>query len=315
MFEYSDRRPTLAETIERSLKADYIFALGENPITKEVIDSASSLRMIASMEIFPTQIDLSAATERGIPVSGLPHDEEITETTAEYTVALLLAVAWGIPRADAFLRRGDWVQYQTTGLPARRLRGTRIGIVGLGKVGRGVARRVQAFDLEVAYHDLKRDHDAEEALGLRWEPLDRLLAESDFIVICVVLTNDTLDLFDDALFSSLKQGSVLINTSRGKVLDENALGAALESGKVSAAGLDVYRREIPEPNPGPVSRLLDFEQVVLTPHVGTSAIETREWMAQHVVECIARDMRGERPWPVLNPEVYGEPSMATSRIG
>lgn len=317
VFPHVTRRASLEETKDAVRHADYIFALGENPINSEVIDACQDLRLIAAMEIFPTQIDLAAATARGIPVSGLPHSDEITETTAEFTVALMMSVAWGIPRADAFLRSGKWVQYQTLALPATRLRGQQLGIIGLGKIGQGVARRAAAHDMQVAYHDAKRlPRQSEDALGVRWLELDALLSQSDFIAVCVLLTRETEDLVDASLISRMKDGAVLINTSRGRVVDERAVADALASGKLAGAGLDVFRREVPDPNPGPEdSRLLTMPNVVLTPHIGTSAGATREWMAGQVVESISSDVRGDRPTTILNPEVYGERPILSDRIG
>lgn len=317
MFPHIDRRATRAELVDGISRAQVIFALGENPIDGEMMDASPDLKLIAVMEIFPVQIDLDAATARGIPVSGLPHSDEITDTTAEYAMALISAVTWGIPRADAFLRAGKWVQYQTVALPVRRLRGKRLGIVGLGKIGRGLAERAKANKMEIIYHDLNRlDLETERALGVEWSELKALFENSDFVALCTTLTRETVNLVGADLIDRMRPSAVLINTSRGPILDESALADALEEGRLAAAGLDVYRHEIPDPDPGPEDRrLLGMDNVVLTPHIGTSALETREWMAQHVVDNIAAHIHGRRPDPLLNPEVYGLEALSTQRIG
>jgi phosphoglycerate dehydrogenase-like enzyme len=317
VFPHSDRLSSLAEAAEEFRQADYVFALGENPISDELLEGCENLGLIAAMEIFPTQIDFEAATRRGIPISGLPHDDEITETTAEFTVSLLLSVAWGIPRADSFLRSGKWVQYQSVALPARRVRGASLGIVGLGKIGKGVARRAVALGMNVSYFDINRLSSEQEAnLGVSWKSLGDLAAESDFIAVCVLLTKATEGIVGETFLQKVKPGSVLINTSRGRVVDEEALIEALESGRLAAAGIDVFVKEPPDPAPGPANaRLADLENVILTPHIGTSASATREWMANYVVTNIENHLAGMRPAPILNPEVFGEPVMRNERIG
>lgn len=317
VFPHVDRLPSFGEVVDEFRVADYIFALGENPISKELLAESQNLKLIAAMEIFPTQIDLDAATSMGIPVSGLPHADEITETTAEFTFALLLAVAWGIPRADRFLRAGGWVQYQSTALPAKRLRGASLGIIGLGSIGRGLARRATGFGMNIRYFDVNRLPPSEEAaLGVSFSSLEDLAAGSDFIAVCVLLTKSTEGMIGKSFLESIKPGSVLINTSRGRVVDEAALIEALESGRLSAAGLDVFIKEPPDPAPGPANpAILELENVVLTPHIGTSASLTREWMADYVVTNIEQHMAGQRPEPILNPEVFGGAPQGGDRIG
>lgn len=316
MFPHLDRRATRQEMMAGVTQADYVFALGENPIDAEMIDKAKRLKMIAVMEIFPLVLDIGAATRRGIPVSGLPHATEITDTTAEFTFALIMATAWRIPEAERLLRAGGWRQYQSRMLPAQRLWGKTLGIVGLGAIARGVARMASAARMRVLYTDRARlGADVEAETGAEWRDIKALFAESDIVVLTPTLTESSKDLVGRELLSLMKPEALLINTSRGLVLDESALADALERGAIRGAGLDVYRSEFPGPNPGPDPRLLAFENVVLTPHMGTSAEETRAWMAQQVVDDILRHMRGEPPRLLLNPEVAGAPRQATERIG
>lgn len=316
VFDHLNRRATRSEMIAGMRDADYVFALGENPIDGDMMDEAMALRMIAVMEIFPVAIDLDAATERSIPVTGLPHSAEITETTAEYTFALLSALSWRITAADRFLREGRWVQYQTRALPTDRLRGATLGIVGLGAIGQGVARRARAHGMNLIYTDrTPLPPTVEGDIGVGWREIEDLFAEADIVVISTTLTRETEDLIGAELLRRLQPHALLVNTSRGRVLDEVALAEALEKGRLAGAALDVFRTEIPEPDPGPHPRLLAAPNTILTPHIGTSARQNRRWMANQVVTNILRDHRGERPCYVLNREVYGAPPRKTERIG
>lgn len=316
LFPHLDRRATREEMLAGMAKADYVFALGENPIDAAMLDAAPRLKLIAVMEIFPVAIDIDAATARGLPVTGLPHSSEITDTTAEFTFGLMLATAWRIPENERLLRSGGWRQYQTRTLPTTRLWDKTVGIVGLGAIGRGVARLARAARMRVLYSDRARFAPEQEAeLGAEWRELKPLFAEADFVVLTPTLTESSRDLVDADLIGAMKPDAILVNTSRGLVLDEAALVDALQRGAIRGAGLDVYRHEFPGPKPGPDPRLFEFENVVLTPHIGTSAHETRRWMAQQVVDNIVAHMEGRPLRWVLNPELFGEPPIASERIG
>jgi phosphoglycerate dehydrogenase-like enzyme len=316
MFPHLDRQATRAEMSAGLAAADYVFALGENPIDAEMIAAATRLKMIAVMEIFPVRIDIAAATAKGIPVTGLPPAEEITDTTGEFTFGLIMATSWRIPEADKLLRAGGWRQYQTRTLPTQRLWGKTLGIVGLGKIGRGVARFANAARMKVIYTDRARfDPSVEEAVGAEWREIGDLFAEADIVSLTTTLTRETRGLVGADLLGRMKPTALLVNTSRGPVLDESALVDALQSGRIRGAGLDVYTVEIPEPNHGPDPRLLAFDNVVLTPHIGTSAEETRRWMARQVVDNILDHINGRELSCLLNPEVVGKPPLASERIG
>jgi glyoxylate reductase len=316
MFPLVDRRPTRAELMSGASRVDYLLCLGENVVDHEVIQSASRLRMIGVMEIFPLSIDIETASARSIPVAGLPHSPEITETTAEWTFLLLGALSWRLGENQRLLRDGSWVQYQSQALPADRLRGRTLGLVGLGAIGKAVARRARVFDMDVIYSDPVRLDDWEEHdLGVGWRPLEVLFSEADVVTLCLTLTRETDGLVGESLISRMKPDSILVNTARGRVLDEEALADALERGAIRGAALDVHRLEWPDHHPQPNPRLMSMPNVILTPHIGTSARQTREWMATEVVENIRRHHQGLRPHNVLNPEVFGESPLQTERIG
>jgi glyoxylate reductase len=316
MFPLLDRRPTRDELAAGASDADYLLCLGENIVDRELIDAASRLRMIGVMEIFPLSIDIESASKRSIPVAGLPHSPEITETTAEWTFLLIGALSWRIGETQRLLQEGKWVQYQSQTLPADRLRGRTLGLVGLGAIGKAVARRAAVFGMEILYTDPARLDDWEEHdMGIGWRPLEDLFSEADVVTLCLTLTRETDGLIGARLISRMKPDSILINTARGRVLDEEALADALENGAIRGAALDVHRLEWPDHHPQPNPRLMSMPNVILTPHVGTSARQTREWMASQVVENIRRHHLGQRPQNLLNPEVFGESPLETERIG
>ncbi len=316
MFPHLDRRPTPEEIAEGTAGTEYIFALGENPIDRAVIESARHLRMIGVMEIFPLAVDIEAATERGIPVTGLPHNAEITETTAEWTFTLMSALSWKLTESERQLRDGKWIQYQTTDLSPDRLRGRTLGLVGLGAIGRGVARRAQASGMQVIYTDKEPLPAAtEQALGAYWREIGDLFAQADIVALTLILTKETEGMIGAELLSRMKPDSILVNTSRGRILDESALADALEAGRIRGAALDVHGKEWPEHRPEAHPRLLALPNVILTPHIGTSARQTREWMAGQVVVNIRMHHDGQRPLHLLNPEVYGDPPLEHVRIG
>ncbi|MGH8927154.1 MAG: NAD(P)-dependent oxidoreductase, partial [Acidimicrobiia bacterium] len=272
-------------------------------------------RLIAAMHVSAKFVDREAATRRGIPITVIPN--RIANTTAEFTLALLMATAWRLPEADRFLRDGRWRQNQSIAFLGTRLFDKTLGILGMGSVGTGVASRARACGMHILYNKRSRLSPVEEAfLGAEYRSLVDLFRESDFVVLTPALTKNTKGMVTADLIGMMRRSAILINTSRGQVIDEAALEAALVDGRIAGAGLDVYEREIPEVDvPGPSERLRSLPNVVLTPHIGTAARETREEMAMRAVENIERFLDGLRPLDVLNPEVYGEAATIDERIG
>ncbi len=314
LFPHVDRRMPHRDVVAGVRDHEILYALGEIPYDREVLDAANALTLVAAMHVSAKFVDIPAATERGIPVTGIPN--MIVRTTAELTFALLMATAWRVPEAERFLREDRWQQNQSMAFLTTRLYEKTVGIVGLGSVGSLVARKARGCDMNVIYTKRTRLSDAEEAeLGVSYRDLRTLFAESDFVVLTPALTNDTKGMVGAELLSLMKPTAMLINTSRGLVLDETALEAALRSGRIAGAGLDVYEREIPEPDPGPRPGLLELPNVVLTPHIGSGARGTRVEMANRAVDNIEAFLRNERPPDVLNPEVYGETARHDERIG
>jgi glyoxylate reductase len=316
VFPHLDRVIGPDELLTAVRGKNYLYALGEIPYTAEVIDAAlPDLKGIAAMYVFPKFVDIKAATRRGIPVTGIPN--MLVETTAEFTFMLMIATAWRLPEQERALREKQWKQYQSMVLLGIRIFDKTLGIVGLGKIGMALAKKAQGCGMRVIYTKRTRLSPEEEArLNVEWRETDDLFREADIVALTPTLTPGSKGLVSDRLLALMKPTAILINTSRGAVVDERALAKALREGRIRGAGLDVFERELPNPDPGPLPELLTLPNVVATPHVGSAAIETREEMALRTVDNIEAMIRGMRPPDLLNPEVVGEPPRDTGdRIG
>jgi glyoxylate reductase len=300
MGEDSSRIMARADLLERVRRADGLFHLMHDVVDAEMIAAAKRLRVIASMSIVPATVDVAAATARRIPVTTIP--PIVTEATADLHWALLLAVTRRVVEGDAALRRGMFPGSQSQHFAGAPVYGKTMGIVGLGRIGRAVARRARGFDMSILYAKRSRLPEAEERdLGATYVPLEELLRRADFVSINAALTPQTRHLIGARELALMKPTAFLINTSRGPLVDEAALVEALHARRIAGAGLDVYEDE-PRVHPG----LLSSTQVVLTPHLGSAVGELREQMAHVVVDNIQAVIRGERPPNLYNPEVYQE---------
>jgi glyoxylate reductase len=289
---------TKPELMDAVRDVDYLFCLVQDRVDADVIAAGRRLQAIASMTIVPEDIDVAAATARRLPVTVIP--PMVTEATADLTMALLLATARRVAEADRLVRAGTFPGAQSRHLEGRSVWGATLGIVGCGRVGRAVARRARGFGMRLLYHDLRRlPADEERALELAYRELDDLLEASDFVSVHVALTPATRHLIAAPELARMKPTAYLINASRGPVVDERALAAALAEGRIAGAGLDVYEHE-PRPEPA----LLALSSVVMTPHIGSAVVELRERMAEVVVANILAVMEGRRPPNCANPEIY-----------
>ena len=314
LFDRVDHVPSQEELVTAVADQNVLFALGGIQYDARVIEAARDLKLIAAMHVNPVFVDIKAATSRGIPVTGIPNTG-LAKTTAEFTFALLIGTAWRLPEADRFLRDGKWIQNQSEAFITTRLYGKTLGVVGMGAIGTDVAVKAKACGMNVVYNKRSPLSPAEEhALGAEYRSLEDLFRESDFIVVTVLLTAQTKGMVSADLIALMKPSAIFVNTSRGAVVDEEALTQALVAGRIRGAGLDVFAYE-GHPDPGPGEVLKSLPNVVLTPHYGSAARETREEMALRTVANIERFLAGERPMDVLNPEVYGEPGVLDDRIG
>jgi glyoxylate reductase len=263
-------------------------------VDTELLDRAPSLRVIANNGVGFDHIDIEEATRRGIAVTNTPG--VLTDATADLTFALILAAARRVVEGDRRIRRGElqfWAPLHFLGLDVTR---KTLGIVGLGRIGRAVARRATGFDMKVLYTGRTRlERSQERDLNVSFAALESLLQESDFVSLHVPLTPHTRHMIGSRELERMKPSACLINTARGPVVDEKALVEALGKGVIGAAGLDVYENE-PELSPG----LAELENVVLLPHVGSATIETRTRMACMAAENLLAGLRGDEPPNCLN---------------
>lgn len=272
--------------------ADAVIA-GTEPITAAVLASAPRLRVVARRGVGTDSVDVAAATARGIAVTVTAG--VVTEAVADHTMALLLAVSRRIAALDRRMKAGAWER-----LAGTDVHGKTLGIVGFGAIGRAVARRAAAFDMRLLASDPQPDTAAATALGVRLCDLPALLAASDVVTLHVPLGPTTRGLIGTDALARMKPGAILINTSRGAVVDEAALEAALRAGRLAGAGLDVYREE-----PTRQTALVTLDVVVATPHVASYTVETTARMEEACARAVLAVLRGERPEHVVNPEVYG----------
>ena len=284
-----ERPPTRDELLEAVRGASGVLSTATEKMDGEVMDAAGEgLRVVANMAVGYDNIDVGAARERGVVVTNTPG--VLDETTADVAFMLMLAAARRLGEGERLLRAGKWEWWGPKQLRGLDVWGKRLGIVGLGRIGRAVARRAKGFGMEILYHSRSRMEDAEKELGARYLDLDDLLRESDFVSIHTPLTDATRHLIGERELGLMQETAVLVNTSRGPVVDESALAEALEGGRIFAAGLDVYEEE-PKVHP----KLLELERAVLAPHIGSASIETRDRMATLAAENLRGVLRGEQP--------------------
>ncbi|HDD69099.1 MAG TPA: D-glycerate dehydrogenase [Candidatus Korarchaeota archaeon] len=284
--------------IERVKDVDALVSLLTDPIDAEVMDAAPRLKIISQYAVGYDNIDVKAATERGIYVTNTPG--VLTETVADFTMALMMAVSRRVVEADKYIRSGKWkVGWHPLYFLGADLYGATLGIVGLGRIGSAVARRAKGFNMRILYYDVVRREDLEKELGLKYVDLDTLLKESDFVTLHVPLLPETKDMIGERELKLMKPTAYLINTSRGKVVDEKALIRALKEGWIAGAALDVFYQE---PTP-PDNPLLELDNVVVTPHIASASLETRSRMAEIVAENLIAFKEGKKPPTLVNPEV------------
>lgn len=282
---------------EKVREVEGLLCLLTDEIDGPLMDRAPKLKVISNCAVGYDNIDVKAATERGIIVCNTPG--VLTETTADLTFALLMATARRIPEATRFARAGKWKTWGLTLLLGQDIYGATLGIVGMGRIGSAVAKRVTGFGMKIFYYDVARREDLEGQLGMIFIDLETLLRESDFVTLHLPLTKETHHLIGRREFEMMKPTAILINTSRGPIVDQKALYDALKSGQIAAAGLDVTD---PEPI-SPDEPLLSLDNCVVLPHIGSASVATRTRMALMAAENLIAGLRGEMPPNPVNREV------------
>jgi glyoxylate reductase len=285
----SEAPPARDELLEAARGTAGVLSNVTEKMDAEFMDAAGSgLRVIANMAVGYDNVDVESAEERGIVVTNTP--SVLDETTADTAFMLLLAAARRLGESERILRAGEWHWWGPKLFVGVDVWGKTLGIVGMGRIGQAVARRGRGFGMEILYHNRSRKEDAEEELDARYTDLDELLETADFVSIHTPLTDETRHLIGPGELEKMKPTAVLVNTSRGPVVDEGALADALAGGRIFAAGLDVYEEE-PRVHP----KLLELENAVLAPHIGSGSQETRDRMAVLAAENIVAVLSGEGP--------------------
>ena len=289
--------PASKDELLRAVRhVDALLCLLTDRIDSEIIDAGRHLRVIANYAVGYDNIDVEAATRRRVMVTNTPG--VLTDTTADMTWCLLLAVARRVVEADRYVRSGKFEGWEPMLLLGSDVHGKVLGIVGMGRIGRAVARRAKGFGMNIVYYSRSRVSSIESELGVRYMDLNRLLQISDFVSLHTPLTPETRHMIGEKELEMMKPTAYLINTSRGSVVDEEALTDALRRGVIAGAALDVYERE-----PSLTDGLAQLPNVVLTPHIGSASKETRAKMAVMAAENILSALRGEVPAHLVNSEV------------
>ena len=287
----SDAPMSRDELAKAMAECDVLVPTVTDQIDAELIGGAPErLKLIAQFGAGVNNIDLDAAKAKGILVTNTPG--VFTDDTADLTMALILSVPRRLAEGEKLVRSGEWDGWRPSGMLGHRVGGKTLGIVGFGRIGEAVARRASAFGLDIVYNKRKRlPSSMEDDLGVQWEPdIDRLVAKSDIISLHCPLTDKTENLLNAQRITAMKPSAYLINTSRGELVDEDALITALEGKKIGGAGLDVYTHE-PAVNP----RLLELSNVVLIPHLGSATFEGRQASGERVITNIRIWADGHRP--------------------
>jgi glyoxylate reductase len=292
--------PTREELLQHIRGVDGLLCLLTDKIDGEVMDEAGpGLKVISNHAVGFDNIDVPAATARRIPVGNTP--DVLTDATADFAFALLMAVARRISEAERYIRDGKWKTWGPMTLLGVDIKGATLGLVGLGRIGKAVARRALGFDMRVIYYDPK-EKKAYPDLKAAQVDFETLLEESDFISLHTPLTPDTHHLIDAEALSKMKSNAVLINTARGSVVDPDALYEALKEHHIFGAGLDVT-----EPEPLPLdSPLLTLDNVVVAPHIASASKTSREKMSWMAAQNLISGLKGERLPNCVNPQVYSQ---------
>jgi glyoxylate reductase len=292
----NDERPPREEVLRRVKDKEGLVCLLTEKVNDELLLTASKLRIAANIAVGYDNIDVDICTKRGVVATNTPG--VLDETTADFAWTLMMAVARRLAEGEQLARSGNWKGWNLDQLCGTDIWGKTLGLVGFGRIGRAVARRALGFHMKVIYTDaVKAPAEVEKSLSVQFRDMNALLAESDFISLHVPLMPETRGLFDSPKFYRMKPTAFLINTSRGPVVEEAALVAALEAKKIAGAALDVYENE-PFIHPG-----LRRPNVVLAPHLASASLETRTKMAVMAANNVVALFMGQMPPNMLNPTV------------
>ena len=286
------------ELLARAGEAEGLLVMLTDRIDRELLEAAPRLRAVSQMAVGVDNIDLAACSELDIPVGHTP--DVLTETTADVAFGLLIGAARRFKEGMAQVAEGKWGEWDPREMLGYDLHGSTLGIIGLGRIGRAVARRAAGFGMRVIYNRRRRDEEAEARLGAEFRPLPELLGEADHVAVLVGLTPDTRHLIDGDALRRMKPTATLVNASRGPVVDAAALAEALADGTIAAAGLDVT-----DPEPIPADHpLATAPNCLIVPHIGSATVRTRTRMAELAAQNLAAALTGRPMLHCANPEAY-----------
>ena len=291
--------PEYSTLIQKAEGVDGLLCMLTDRIDGNLMDNIGpQLKVISQVAVGVDNIDVSAATARSIPVGNTPG--VLTDTTADLAWALLMAAARRVVESDRFVRAGKWKTWGPIDFLGLDVSGATLGIVGFGRIGQAVARRAHGFGMRILYHSRRHHPKAEDECRAEYVDLETLLREADFVSLHTNLTQETHHLINDERFAMMKPTGILINTSRGSVVDPKALYRALASGTIAYAALDVTEPEPIEPD----DPLLILDNIVVIPHIGSASVRTRSKMAEMAAENLIAGLKGERLPNCANPRVY-----------
>ena len=293
-----DRVLTSQEIIDNAKDADAILSLLTDKITAELLDSLPTIKVVSNYAVGFDNVDVKAATERGIVVTNTPSDE-VNEAVAEFAWSTMMALSRRVVEADEYGRKGSYHGWEPEMFLGRDIYGKTLGIVGLGRIGSNMARRAAGFKMKVLYYERDRNEEREKELGIEYADLNTLMANSDYVSLHVPLTDETRHMINAQNLALMKPTAFLVNTARGPVVEEHSLARALREGKLAGAALDVHENE-PQMNP----EMMQMENTILTPHIASATVEVREKMTQQAVDNILKVLSGEKPESFVNPEVW-----------
>ena len=297
-WEQSERPPR-AELLKRVADKEALICLLTEKVNEELLTAALKLRIAATVSVGFDHIDVDACTRHKVVATHTPG--VLDDTTADFAWALLMAVSRRVLEGDAWIRSGKWPGWDLDQLVGGDVWGKTLGILGFGRIGRGLARRAYGFNMRILYSDaVKAPANVEEQLRAEYVDRDKLFRDSDFISLHVPLLPDTRHLISKENLEKMKPTAYLINTSRGPVVDEAALAEALEAKKIAGAALDVYENE-PKVNPALIGR----KDVVLTPHIASASVDTRTKMSVMAANNVSACFQGKRPPNALNADALG----------
>ena len=297
LWDREDVPPSRQVLLREVTQVDGLLSLLTDRIDGEVMDAAPRLRVVSNFAVGFDNIDIPAATQRRIVVTNTP--EVLKETVADFAFCLMLAAARRLVEGDRYARDGKWKTWEPLLLAGQDMYRATLGLIGLGRIGSAVARRAKGFEMRVMYYDPFRREDLEQSLQIEYRPFTDVLRQADFISVHVPLSEQTRHLIGRDQFSMMKPTAVFVNTSRGPVVDQQALAEALAARRIFAAGIDVFERE-PVPTDDP---LLAQGNAIVAPHIASASIPTRIRMATLAAENLVAVLQGKRPPNPVNPEV------------